>query len=86
MDIGLEKNFGRDITTKSLDLVTICSFFVMKLHKIYAHVFSENISSKRTLEKFNFKKEGELFEHRYKNDKFHNVLLYGIINKKWSLF
>ena len=72
----------RGITTKSLGLVTSYSFIVMKLHKIYATVFSESISSQRVLEKYNFKKEGELFEHRYKNNKFHNVLVYGIINKK----
>jgi RimJ/RimL family protein N-acetyltransferase len=70
----------KGITTESLKLLVGYSFNVLNLHKLYASVFSKNISSIRVLEKCHFRKEGELFEHRYKNEKFQNILLYSIIN------
>jgi [ribosomal protein S5]-alanine N-acetyltransferase len=70
------------IATESLTLLINYSFNVLDLHKVYASVFAENIASIRVLEKCSLTKEGELYEHRYKNGKFHNMLLYGTIKKK----
>ena len=70
------------IATESLTLLINYAFNVLDLHKVYASIFAENIASIRVLEKCSLTKEGELYEHRYKNGKFHNMLLYGIIKKK----
>jgi RimJ/RimL family protein N-acetyltransferase len=70
------------IATESLTLLINYAFNVLDMHKVYASVFAENIASIRVLEKCSLTKEGELYEHRYKNGKFHNILLYGMIKKK----
>jgi RimJ/RimL family protein N-acetyltransferase len=73
--------WNRGIATESLTLVIDYAFNKLDLHKIYASVFVQNAASIHVLEKCSLRKEGELYQQKYKHGKFHNVLLYGITKK-----
>jgi RimJ/RimL family protein N-acetyltransferase len=70
------------IATESINLVIRYAFCVLRLHKVYANVLATNRASIRVLEKNGLKKEGVLKHSVYKNDKFHDVVLYYKLNRR----
>jgi RimJ/RimL family protein N-acetyltransferase len=70
------------ISTESVNLLIHYAFCVLRLHKVYANVLDTNIASIRVLEKNGLKKEGVLKHSLYKDDKFHDVVLYYKLNRK----
>jgi len=75
---------GRGLMTEALGLVLNFSFEKLKLHRIFAFVFSDNIASQRVLEKMGFKKEGELREHKYRFGKWKDAIVFGILEKEFN--
>ena len=73
--------WNRGIATESLALVIDYAFNILDLHKLYASVFVQNAASIHVLEKCSLRREGELYEQKYKHGKFHNILLYGMTRK-----
>ena len=78
-----KKYWGQGIMTEAIKLILIFGFKHLKLHRIYANLFEENLPSKRILEKVGFKLEAKLREERFRYGKWHNVLRYGIIVSEW---
>ena len=68
------------IATESIRLVIRYAFNVLRLHKIYANVFDSNKASIRVLEKNHLRKEGELIDSVFKQNGYHNILLYYRLN------
>ncbi|MCE5216235.1 GNAT family N-acetyltransferase [bacterium] len=62
-------------------LVTLCAFGFtqMNLHRISLRVFAENTRGIRCYEKVGFQHEGTLREDVYKNGRYHNLLVMGIL-------
>ncbi|MGB9749125.1 MAG: GNAT family N-acetyltransferase [Candidatus Woesearchaeota archaeon] len=60
------------------------AFDKLKLHRVYANLFEENISSKRVLEKCGFKLEGIIRECRYRYGKWHNELKFGMLRLEYK--
>lgn len=70
------------IATESINLLIHYAFCVLRLHKVYANVLNSNRASIRVLEKNGLKKEGVLKHSLYKDDKFHDVVLYYKLNRR----
>ncbi|MDD5254319.1 MAG: GNAT family N-acetyltransferase [Candidatus Nanoarchaeia archaeon] len=78
----LGKNYwGKGIMSEAVKLIIKFGFEELKLHRIYAEAFEENIASRKVLEKAGFKLEGIRIESRYKYKKFHNNYEFGILKK-----
>lgn len=75
----IKEKWGQGITTEAVDLVLNFGFKKLKLHRIYAYCFEENIGSKKVLEKNKFKLEGILRESEFKFGKWHNLLQYSLL-------
>ncbi|MCF0109537.1 MAG: GNAT family N-acetyltransferase [Erysipelotrichaceae bacterium] len=54
----------------------------LHIHKLYALVFAENKASCRVLEKNGFILEGIQKEHLFKHDSYHDMCVYGSIDKR----
>jgi len=84
-DIGLligNKNFwGKGIATESIQLLTSHAFVALKLNKITAGAYLENIASIRAFRKAGFMIEGIRHSHYQKNGKF----LDGVLMATWNL-
>lgn len=78
-----KKYWGRGLTTEAVKLALKFAFENLKLHRIYARLFEENIGSRRVLEKSGFKLEGVLRENRYRYGRWHNELNFGILKKEY---
>ena len=52
--------------------------------KIYAEIYSENIASCHVLEANGFQKEGYLKKHVYKNNNYHDLIIYGLREEEYE--
>ncbi|MBW3012671.1 GNAT family N-acetyltransferase [Candidatus Woesearchaeota archaeon] len=71
----------KGVATKAVKLMVGHGFKKMKIKKIWAGVLSNNPASKKVLEKCGFKLEGRLRMHTYKNGKYFDDLIYGLIRR-----
>lgn len=78
-----KKYWGKGLMTEAVRLILDFGFKELKLHKIYAHCFEENVASAKVLEKCGFILEGKAREERFRYDKWHNSLLYGILSSEY---
>ena len=81
----LGKNYwNKGIMTEAVKLAINFGFRKLKLHRIYANLFSKNIASKKILEKLGFELEGRMREKRYRENQWHDVLNFGILDKEYK--
>lgn len=78
-----KKYWGKGLTTEAVKLALKFSFDKLKLHRIWARVFEENVSSVRILKRCKFKLEGKRRESRFRYGKWHNELMFSILSKEF---
>ena len=74
------KGIGAKVEFNVLNYV----FEELKLNKLVGEVFSFNEKVVKMHEKFGFRREGFLRNHIYKNDKFHDVVVIGLLSSEWN--
>lgn len=74
------KGIGAKIEYNVLDIV----FKEIKLNKLCGEVLSFNEKVVKMHEKFGFKREGYLRNHIFKNNKFHDVVVIGLLSSEWE--
>lgn len=79
-----KRYWSKGIMTDAVKLILKFGFRKLKLHRINAALFEENIASKRVLEKSGFKLEGRIRETRFRYGKWHNELRYGILYSEYK--
>jgi RimJ/RimL family protein N-acetyltransferase len=55
---------------------------VKKYHKVYARHFASNPASGQVIQKIGMKKEGVLMDHVKKEDRYEDLIYYGIVRNK----
>ena len=76
--------WGKGYTIEAVKLILKFAFGKLKLHRVYASLFEENVASKRVLEKAGFKLEGVMRECRYRYNKWHNELKFSILKQEYE--
>lgn len=56
----------------------------LKLHRIWASCFSENIASARVMEKLDMRQEGHLQENDWLKERWWDTLLYAMLQREWK--
>jgi UDP-4-amino-4,6-dideoxy-N-acetyl-beta-L-altrosamine N-acetyltransferase len=74
------KGIGAKIEFNVLKVV----FDEMNLNKLCGEVFSFNEKVVNMHEKFGFRREGYLRNHIFKNNKFHDVVIIGLLSSEWN--
>ncbi len=72
-----ERYWGKGIGKKAVELMTAFGFEELKLNRIYAQVFENNIGSMIILEKNGYQKEGVLRQAIFKDGEFLSNIIYG---------
>ena len=70
---------GKGIMTEAVKMICKEAFKELKLIRIEGSVFEPNIGSRRVLEKAGFELEGVLRDSYFKNGKYYNEYVYGLI-------
>ena len=79
-----KKHRSQGFMTESVKLILNFAFNKLKLHRVSANLFEENIASKRVLEKCGFRLEGRLRECRFRYGKWHNELKFGMLRLEYE--
>jgi RimJ/RimL family protein N-acetyltransferase len=58
--------------------------FDLNLHRIYVSILSDNVGSIRMCEKAGFREEGTIREGAYKNGRYHDLVLMGVLKSEWQ--
>jgi len=78
--IGEREHRGKGYGAAAVQLLVRYAFDSLGLHRIYLHVLEKNLAAIKMYKKCGFEREGVLKHHGFKNGKFENVLLMGLIN------
>ena len=82
--IGEQKWQEKGYASDALQLLLRYGFCELRLHRIYAIIFEYNEASIKFFEKNGFKFEGKHREARFWNGKFHDELVYGMLDYEYS--
>ena len=75
-----QKYWGARLMQEAIKEIVDFGFKKLKLHRIYAKVYKENIASQKTLEKYGFKMEGVHKDSCFKQGKYRDILTYAILS------
>ena len=81
--IGEEKWQEKGYASDALQLLLKYGFCESRLHRIYAIIFEYNDASIKFFEKNGFKFEGKHREARFWDGKFHDELVYGVLDYEY---
>lgn len=73
------RGYGTDAVETLVDYL----FFDMGMNRVGAEVYEYNIASRKVLETLGFELEGTLSKWLYRNNKYWDKLLFGILGSKW---
>ena len=73
---------NRGIGTEATRAMVRHGFFDLNLHRIYVSILQENASSIRMCEKAGFRHEGTIREGAFKNGKYHDLVLMGVLRSE----
>lgn len=79
---GEKQYWGKGYAKESSKLLIDYAFNELKLHKLYFGTHIENISMQKLGQKLGFQEEGIKREAQYKNNKYNDIIIYGLINVK----
>ncbi|WP_409305034.1 GNAT family N-acetyltransferase [Peribacillus sp. SCS-155] len=75
-----EEFWGHGYATEAAQAILQFAFIEKQYHKVFARYFSSNPASGKVLEKIGMKQEGILIDHVRKENRYINLVYYGIIN------
>ena len=76
--------WNKRIITEAVTEILRFGFEVMKLNRVQAITFPENVASTRVLEKLCFQYEGTLREWGYFKGRFQDVYCYSLLRREWG--
>jgi diamine N-acetyltransferase len=82
--IGEKDYWSKGYGTEATRLLVNYGFEQLNLHRINSSVFSFNERSLRMHKKVGFKEEGRQREYVFKNGRYHDHILLGILKSEWK--
>lgn len=79
-----KKYWGKKIMSEASKLILNHAFKELKLQRIQATVMHPNIVSMKVLEKNGFKHEGILRKKIFKNNKWMDIHIFGLLKNEWK--
>ena len=83
IDIGDKGYWGKGYGTEALNILLEYAFLELNLHRISLRVFSFNDKAIRLYDKLGFYKEGIMRESIYRNGKWHDIIIMGILKSEY---
>ncbi len=81
--IGIKKKQNQGIGTEAMELFINFGFNELNLNRIELDVMSYNKKAIRVYEKLGFKKEGCKRKKFYRDGKYHDIYIYGLLKEEW---
>jgi [ribosomal protein S5]-alanine N-acetyltransferase len=81
-----EEYWGNGYATEASKAILEFAFIEKQYHKVFARYFNSNPASGRVIQKIGMRKEGVLREHVMKENRYEDLVYYGIIKHEANLF
>jgi RimJ/RimL family protein N-acetyltransferase len=81
--IGEKRLWNQGFGTEAMSLLVCHGFETLNLNRVQLHVYENNPSAIRSYEKAGFVLEGRQRQAMYKNGKYFDILLMGILREDW---
>lgn len=85
IDIGEKACWRRGYGEEAVSLMVNFAFKELNLHRIYLRVFSFNAPAIKLYEKVGFKHEGRMREAVFRDGKWHDVIMMGLLQKEYLM-
>jgi RimJ/RimL family protein N-acetyltransferase len=82
--VGEREATNRGVGTEATRAMVRHGLFDLNLHRIYVSILRDNVSSIRMCEKAGFREEGTIREGAYKNGRYHDLVLMGVLKSEWQ--
>ena len=83
IDIGEKEYWGKGYGTEALKVLLEYAFLELNLHRVSLRVFSLNERAIHIYNKLGFMKEGIMRESLYRNGKWHDILIMGVLKREY---
>ena len=83
IDIGEKEYWGKGYGTEALKMLLEYAFLELNLHRVSLRVFSFNESAIHIYNKIGFRKEGIMRESIYRNGKWHDIIIMGVLKREY---
>jgi diamine N-acetyltransferase len=80
--VGERELQNKGVGTAATRAMVRHGFFDLNLHRIYVSILRQNVSSIRMCEKAGFREEGTIREGAYKNGRYHDLVLMGVLKSE----
>lgn len=82
--IGEKAAWGKGYGTETTQLVVAYGFEILNLHRIWLGVNAEHHAAVRTYEKVGFVKEGETRDVIFRNGRYYNAMIMGVLKNEYE--
>ncbi len=79
-----QEYWGKKIITQAATKIVEIAFITLNLHRITAECFEENLASKHIIEKLDFSYEGTKRDALYRENHWHNILCYSLLETEYK--
>lgn len=76
--------WGKGMMTEAAQAVVRCGFEALGLHKIYVRCITENVGSRRVIEKLGFRRVGRHEDDVWRDGRWWSVLSYELTASEWT--
>ena len=83
--IGEKSAWGKGYGTEVTALMTGYGFATLNLNRVWLRVHEDNQRGIKAYEKVGFKREGVLRQHKYREGRYVDVVVMGILREEWQL-
>ncbi|CDO04598.1 Putative ribosomal N-acetyltransferase YdaF [Oceanobacillus picturae] len=74
---------NKGVMTEVLDVVLDFGFHTLRLNRIVGDIFAGNEGSRRLMERFGFKREGVLRQTDFDGEKYHDTVVYSLLQAEY---
>ncbi len=82
--IGDKENWGKGYGTEATGLLIQYAFDTLNLNRVWLHVYEFNERGIRAYEKVGFRREGLLRQDCYREGRYWNTIVMGILREEWE--
>ena len=82
--IGDKKYLGKGYGLEAMYLIAQYAFTHLNLHRLYLKVFAWNKNARAMFESFGFREEGTLREQVFRDGKYHDIVIYGMLGNEFK--
>lgn len=82
--IGEKEEWGKGYGTEATRLIVQHAFDTLNLHRLWLHVYEFNERGIRVYEKVGFRKEGVMRQHTYREGRYWDTMIMGILRTEWD--